>query len=102
MKKRKETGNRLLYYTDKGLSRGLTHNMIASIEFKINEDHSIKTSYIFNFSDEDSLIDLSAESQLTDYLGLVYGYQRLNGYAASFFGQWDNNDRVYVNLSLKF
>ena len=89
-------------FSDLGVSRGLTENSIGSIEFKINEDHSIKTSFIYNFANEDSMLDMYVESQLNDYLEIVYGYQRLSGDEASFLGQWDRNDRVFLRMSLKF
>ncbi len=85
-----------------GVSRGLTGNTIGSIEFKINEDHSFKPSFIYNFANEDSMLDVYVESQLNDYLEIIYGYQRLSGDDASFFGQWDRNDRVYIKMSIKF
>lgn len=97
--KKREDGST---YSDKGVGRGLTANIIGSIEFKINEDHSFKTAYIYNFEDKDSMLDLHVESQLNDHLEIICGYQMLSGDAASFFGQWDKNDRVFVRMSIKY
>ncbi len=97
--KKRETGNT---YSDKGVSRGLTANIIGSIEFKINEEHSVKSVLIYNVKDDDSALDLNGTSQLNDHLELTYGYQQFSGNETSFFGQWSRNNRVYVNLSLKY
>ena len=90
------------FYSDKGLGRGLTDNVIASIRFKINEDHSVKTTWIHNLSDGDSLMDMVGESQLNEHLKIIYGYQRFSGDEVSFFGQWDENDRFYMRISLQY
>jgi len=89
-------------FSDRGVGRGLTADIIGSIEFKINEDHSFKTSYVYNVQDEDSMLDLLVESQLNDHLKIIYGYQMLSGDETSFFGQWDNNDRAYIRMSIKY
>ncbi|MCK5096858.1 MAG: hypothetical protein KAR45_02085 [Desulfobacteraceae bacterium] len=97
--KKRDTGST---FSDKGVCRGMTSDIIGSIEFKINEDHSIKTSYIYNFADEDSMLDMFVESQLNDYLKLTCGFQRLSGDEDSFFGQWDRNDRIYIKMLIKY
>lgn len=89
-------------YSNKGVGRGLTSNIIGSIQFKVDEDHSFKTSYIYNVSKEDALWDIYGESQLTDNLELAYGYQMLSGDPETFFGQWAGNDRVYVRLAITY
>ena len=89
-------------YSNKGVGRGLASNIIGSIKFKIDEDHSIKTSYVYNVSKEDSLWDIYGESKLTDNLELFYGYQKLSGDPSTFFGQWDDNDRVYVQMAITY
>jgi len=89
-------------YSNKGMGRGLTSNIIGSVKFKIDEDHSVKTAYVYNVSKEDSLWDIYGESKLTDNLELVYGYQRFSGDPTSFFGQWDDNDRVYVQMAITY
>jgi len=89
-------------YSDKGVGRGLTSNIIGSIKFKINEDHSFKASFIYNILDTDSVLDMYGESQLNDHLEMIYGYQQLSGDETSFFGQWDNNDRFYVKVAIKY
>ena len=89
-------------YSNKGVGRGLASNIIGSIKFKIDEDHSIKTSYVYNVSKEDSLWDIYGESKLTDNLELFYGYQKLSGDPSTFLGQWDDNDRVYVQMAITY
>lgn len=89
-------------YSNKGVGRGLTANAIASVRFKINEDHLVKTAYIYNVSKEDSLWDIYGESRLTDNLELAYGYQMFSGGPATFFGQWAGNDRVYIRLAITY
>ena len=89
-------------FSNIGVSRGMTSDIITSIEFKINEDHSFKTSYIYNFADEDSLVDLFMESQLNDHLKITYGFQKLSGRENSFFGQWDNNDKAFIRMSIQY
>lgn len=89
-------------YSDKSVGRGLTDNIIASIRFKLNEDIFVKTTWVHNFSDGDSLVDIVGESQLNEHLKIIYGYQWFSGDEVSFFGQWDENDRFYLRISLQY
>lgn len=89
-------------FSNKGVSRGMTSDIITSIDFKINEDHSLKTSYIYNIKDKDSLMDMFMESKLNDHLKIIYGFQILSGKQDSFFGQWDKNDRAYIRMSIQY
>lgn len=89
-------------YSNAGITRGVTTDIIAAVELQINEDHCIKTYYVYNTANEDSLMDVSLESVLNDNLEITLGYQRLSGEENSFFGQWNENDRYYFKLSYKY
>jgi len=89
-------------YADRGLSRGLTSNIISSLEFKIDEDTTIKTGYIFNTVDNDSLADIQFDYKFNGHTSIVCGYQHLSGDSDTFFGQWDDNDKFYTKLTIQF
>jgi len=89
-------------YLDPSTSRGLSDNIIGSIDFKINEDHIAETTFTYNFTNEDSVFDFKGRSRLNDHLQVVYGYQILSGDPASFLGQWDANDRFYMEMAITY
>ena len=89
-------------YSDKGVGRGLTDNIIGSIEFQIDADRSLKSTVTYNFQDRDAMLDLSAESRLSGHMKIKCGYQQLSGDETSFFGQWDANDRFYLDITINF
>jgi len=89
-------------YVDQSTSRGLSANIIGTIEFKINDDHLLESAFMYNFNDKDSILDFNGRSRLNDHLEIRYGYQNLSGDAATFIGQWDANDRFYVKMSITY
>jgi hypothetical protein len=98
VKKRPETSA----YSDLGVGRGLTNNIIARMTFKIDSDRCVNTAVIYNLSHGDSLVEGTYETQLDDHLKLIFGAQVLTGDDTSFFGQWDHNDRIYLNVVLTY
>ncbi len=98
LKEREEGSN----YLDKSTSRGLASNAIGSAEFKISEDHSLKTAFMYNFNDKDSIVEFQGQSRLNDHVVFRYVYQILSGDPTTFSGQWDYNDRFFLEMTITY
>lgn len=73
---------------------------IASVNFKFDEDNSLKLSGLRNQADLDGLWRADFSHKFNDALKVNVGVDFLDGSSNSFFGRWRNNDRIFMNWTL--
>ena len=73
-----------------------------NLELKFSEDTLLKFGLIQNFELQDSYISVELSHQLSDDFKITTGLDVLNGSADSLFGQWTNNDRLFLSTSYNF
>jgi hypothetical protein len=89
-------------YVNSGFGRTLTNSLLMNLELKFSEDTLLKFGLIQNFELQDSYISVELSHQLSDDFKITTGLDVLNGSADSLFGQWTNNDRLFLSTSYNF
>jgi hypothetical protein len=89
-------------YVNSGFGRTLTNSLLMNLELKLSEDTLLKFGLIQNFELQDSYISVELSHQLSDDFKISTGLDVLNGSADSLFGQWTNNDRLFLSTRYNF
>lgn len=89
-------------YVNSGFGRTLTNSLLMNLELKFSEDTLLKFGLIQNFDLQDSYVSTAFSHQLSDDFKVSVGLDVLNGTSDSLFGQWTNNDRLFLSSSYNF
>jgi hypothetical protein len=89
-------------YVNSGFGRTLTNSLLINLELKFSEDTLLKFGLIQNFDLQDSYVSTQLSHQLNDEFKVSIGLDVLNGTSDSLFGQWTNNDRLFLSTSYHF
>lgn len=89
-------------YVNSGFGRTLTHSILMNLEFKFSEDTLLKFGFIKNFDKQDRYVSMAFSHQLSDDFKVTVGLDLLSGTSDALFGQWSNNDRLFLNTSYHF
>lgn len=89
-------------YSDVGFGRGLTNSLLSKVDFKFSEDTRFEVAGAVNFDDGDFSIQTVLTHKAWDRITFEAGYQWFEGPEDSFFGGWDENDRVFLSVTGNF
>ncbi|MFT4929575.1 MAG: hypothetical protein ACI8WB_005709 [Phenylobacterium sp.] len=89
-------------YVNSGFGRTLTNSILMNLELKFSEDTLFKLGLIQNFDKQDRYVSMEFSHQLSDDFKISTGLDLLSGSSDSLFGQWSDNDRLFLNTSYHF
>lgn len=89
-------------YVSSGFGRTLINSLLINLELKFSEDTLLKFGLVQNFDQQDSYVSMEFSHQVVDDFEISLGLDLLNGTADSLFGQWTNNDRIFLNTRYHF
>lgn len=89
-------------YVDAVLARGLTGTVLGRTQFRFTEDCSLEVAGAVNVEPGDFRLRSGLTVKPLDGVELEAGVDLFEGPCDSFFGGWDNNDRVFVLAALSF
>lgn len=73
---------------------------VASVNFKFDEDNSLKLTSLLNQADQDGVWRADFSHKFNDVLKVNVGVDVIDGASSTFFGRWRNNDRIFVNWTI--
>jgi len=89
-------------YSDVGFGRGLTNSLLSMVDFKFSEDTHFEVAGAFNFDDGDFSIQSVLTYKPWDGITCEAGFQLFEGTENSFFGGWNENDRIFLRITGTF
>jgi hypothetical protein len=89
-------------YVSSGFGRTLTNSLLLNLELKFSEDTLLTFGLVQNFDQQNSYVSMEFSHQVVDDFEIKLGLDILNGPAESLFGQWTNNDRLFLNTRYHF
>ncbi|MGJ8638639.1 MAG: DUF1302 family protein [Opitutaceae bacterium] len=85
-----------------GFGRAFTNSIFAQLEFKVSEDTQFEIGGALNIDTEDYVIGTSLTHKLTDALEFKVGIDVFGGDDDTFYGGWNENDRIYTSATYFF
>ena len=82
-----------------GISQAFTNTAIGLFRYEFSDDTELELRATVNLDKWDHLIEVQFSHKFSDALELVIGSTVLGGKANTFFGQFDENDRVVFRLT---
>ncbi len=82
-----------------GISQAFTNTAIGLFRYEFSEDTELELRATVNLDEWDHLIEVQFSRKFSDALELVIGGTVLGGEANTFFGQFDENDHVFLRLT---
>ena len=86
-------------YTDAGYGRGLKNSLQATLKLEFSQDSSLEVVGAYTFDDRDWFCAIGFQHKLSDQVTGELGFQGFAGPEDSFFGQWRDNDRFYLQFT---
>jgi len=83
-------------FSDAGFGRGLTNSVLGRVTFKFSEDTQFEVAGAYNFDDGDYTAEAVLMHKAFDRITVETGYQLFEGPEGSFFGEWNDNDRLFI------
>lgn len=84
--------------TSGGLRQAFSNTAIGLFRYEFNDDTELELRATINPDDWDYLIELQFSHKFSDAFEAVLGATVFGGDADTFFGQFDENDRLFVHL----
>jgi hypothetical protein len=85
-----------------GFDRFLKNSVLALADFVFSEETSVTLGGGVNFNDDDFVTRLQVRHELVEGLELEAGVEIFSGPDASFYGNWEENDRAFVFTTYVF
>ena len=85
-----------------GFDRVLTDTAVGRAVLSFSERTRLEVGGTFNFADNGYLARVAIRHTAFDALEIQAGVDLLEGDAASFYGNWDNNDRLFLFSTYSF
>jgi hypothetical protein len=85
-----------------GFDRVFTNSILGLVDFVFSEDTSVRVGGTINFNDEDFVARAQLTHKLIENLRLTAGVEVLSGPSDSFYGNWQENDRLFVFTTYYF
>ena len=82
-----------------GLSQAFTNTAIGLFRYEFSDDTELEWRTTINLDKWDHLLEVQFSHKFSDALELVIGGTVFGGDADTFFGQFDENDRVFLRLT---
>ena len=83
-------------------SRPFEDALAGSVVLKFSEETELECSGAFDFADEGSIFQAALSHELNEHVEVTLGTDLLSGSRASFFGKWDDNDRIFLTVDLRY
>ena len=85
-----------------GFNRALVNSALALVDFVFSEDTSVRGGGGINFNDDDFFVHAEIAHKLIENLRLRAGVEVFSGPEMTYYGTWDENDRLFVFTTYYF
>lgn len=85
-----------------GFDRVLTDTAIGRVVLSFSDRTRLEVGGTFNFADDGYLARVAIRHTAIDALEIQAGFDLLEGDTTSFYGNWDDNDRLFVFSTYSF
>ena len=82
-----------------GINQAFTNTAIGLFRYEFSDDTELEIRATINLDEWDHLLELQLSHKLSDAIEVVIGSTVFGGDANTFFGQFDDNDRLFVRLT---
>jgi hypothetical protein len=79
-----------------GFNRALVNSALGLVDFVFSEETKLRVGGGINFNDDDITGRVELDHELVENLALQVGVEGFSGPSDSFYGNWQENDRVFV------
>ena len=83
-----------------GISQAFTNTAIGLFRYEFSDDTELELRATINLDECDHLIEAQLSHNFSDIVELIIGGTVLGGDKATFFGQFDKNDRVFLRVTM--
>jgi hypothetical protein len=85
-----------------GFDRVLVNSAIAGVDFVFSEDTTLRFAGTVNFNDDDYGVRAQITHKVIENLKVIGGVDVLGGPEGTYYGTWDENDRLFLYTSFYF
>ena len=85
-----------------GFDRALVNSSLALVDFVFSDATSVRTGGGINFNDDDFVVRAEITHKVIENLKLRAGVDIFTGPEGTYYGTWDENDRLFVFTTYYF
>jgi hypothetical protein len=85
-----------------GFNRVLVNSVLGLVDFVFSEETSVRAGGGINFNDDDFFVHAEITHKLIESLKLRAGVEVFSGPEMTYYGTWDENDRLFVITTYYF